>query len=408
MPSLIADKTTGLHLCIAVLGALYHRKCTGEGQMIEVPMLETLASFWLTEHLFGATWTPGARLDGLRPHHQQVPPSVPDQGRLHLRAALHRRALGRRSSSIVERPDLAKDPRFCDRTVRPKHFSELYQVLDSLMKHRTTQEWLDAFDKADIPAMPVRTLEELFDDPHLKATGFFTEREHPTEGPITTFASPLDFEKTKVEFRRHAPRIGGDGVEVLREAGLSDAEIEKLKADKALIVPSPMDRDGAAAYIPAAASGAYPARAGNLRAAADRRRGSIRPDRRGGRRGAAQRLADRRVLCRRLPLPDGRGALFDVLDRAAARGVDVRAAVLAAQSGEQRLRPHLLGHGGGARNAAARGSRLRIRWDRAAARLLPASEELADRCRPPSETAFVGGINLTSQAPSGATMPMSR
>ena len=58
MPSLIADKTTGLHLCIAVLGALYHRKCTGEGQMIEVPMLETLASFWLTEHLFGATWTP--------------------------------------------------------------------------------------------------------------------------------------------------------------------------------------------------------------------------------------------------------------------------------------------------------------------------------------------------------------
>ena len=59
MPSLIADKTTGLHLCIAVLGALYHRKCTGEGQMIEVPMLETLASFWLTEHLFGETWTPG-------------------------------------------------------------------------------------------------------------------------------------------------------------------------------------------------------------------------------------------------------------------------------------------------------------------------------------------------------------
>ena len=88
--------------------------------------------------------------------------------------------------------------------------------------------------------MPVRTLEELFDDPHLKATGFFTEREHPTEGPITTFASPLDFEKTKVEFRRHAPRIGGDGEEVLREAGVSDAEIAKLKADKALIVPGPM------------------------------------------------------------------------------------------------------------------------------------------------------------------------
>jgi len=112
-------------------------------------------------------------------------------------------------------------------------------VLDSLLKHRTTEEWLEAFDKADIPAMPVRTLEELLDDPHLKATGFFTEREHPTEGPITTFASPLDFEKTKVEFRRHAPRIGEDGVEVLREAGVSEADIDKLRAAKALIVPGP-------------------------------------------------------------------------------------------------------------------------------------------------------------------------
>ena len=110
--------------------------------------------------------------------------------------------------------------------------------LDTLLRHRTTGEWLEAFDKADIPAMPVRTLEELFDDPHLKATGFFTEREHPTEGPITTFASPLDFEKTKVEFRRHAPRIGEDGVEVLREAGVCEADIAKLRADGALIVPS--------------------------------------------------------------------------------------------------------------------------------------------------------------------------
>ena len=97
---------------------------------------------------------------------------------------------------------------------------------------------MEAFDNAYIPSMPVRTLEELLDDPHLKATGFFTEREHPTEGPITTFASPLDFEKTKVEYRHHAPRIGEDGVAILREAGMNDAAIEKLKADKTLIVPS--------------------------------------------------------------------------------------------------------------------------------------------------------------------------
>jgi len=237
VPSLIADKTTGLHLCIAVLGALYHRKSTGEGQMIEVPMLETLASFWLTEHLFGETWTPGRGAMGYdRIINKYRHPFPTLDG--YICALPYTDAHWVKFFEIVERPDLAKDPRFCDRTVRPKHFSELYQVLDALMKHRKTQEWLDAFDKADIPAMPVHTLEQLFDDPHLKATGFFTDREHPTEGPIKTFKSPLDFEKTPVEFRRHAPRIGEDGPEVLREAGLSDADIDKLKADKTLIVPS--------------------------------------------------------------------------------------------------------------------------------------------------------------------------
>src|SRR5258707_12357100 len=84
--------------------------------------------------------------------------------------------------------------------------------------------------------MPVRTLEELFDDPHLKATGFFTEREHPTEGPITTFASPLDFEKTKVEFRHHAPRIGGDGGANPGAGGTGAARAGELKAGKTAVV----------------------------------------------------------------------------------------------------------------------------------------------------------------------------
>ena len=236
IPSLIADKTTGLHLCIAVLGALYHRQRTGEGQMIEVPMLETLASFWLTEHLFGKTWNPGRGPMGYdRIINKYRHPFQTLDG--YVCALPYTDQHWITFFGIVDRPDLAKDPRFCDRTVRPRHFSELYQVLDTLLKNRTTAQWLDAFDKADIPAMPVHTLEDLLEDPHLKATGFFTEREHPTEGSITTFASPLDFEKTKTEFRRHAPRIGGDGEEVLREAGFSDATIEKLKADKTLIVP---------------------------------------------------------------------------------------------------------------------------------------------------------------------------
>ena len=237
MPSLIADKTTGLHLCIAVLGALYHRKCTGEGQMIEVPMLETLASFWLTEHLFGATWTPGRGEMGYdRIINKYRHPFPTKDG--YVCALPYTDAHWKTFFELAGRPDLAQEKKFTDKYERPKHFSELYQVLDQLLKDRSTAEWLEAFDKADIPAMPVLTMEQLLEDPHLAATGFFTEREHPSEGPIKTFASPLDFEKTKVEYRHHAPRLGGDGVELLREAGISDAEIETLKADRTLIVPA--------------------------------------------------------------------------------------------------------------------------------------------------------------------------
>ena len=235
IPSLIADKTTGLHLCIAVLGALHHRNSTGEGQMIEVPMFETLASFWLTEHLFGATWTPERGEMGYdRIINEFRKPFPTSDGYICALPYTDKHWVA--FFEIAERPDLATD-RFVDRNERAKHFDELYQILGALLKHRTTNEWLEMFDKADIPAMPVRTLEELLDDPHLQATGFFTEREHPTEGPITTFASPLDFEKTKVEFRRHAPRIGGDGEEVLREAGVSEKDIERLKDEGILIVP---------------------------------------------------------------------------------------------------------------------------------------------------------------------------
>jgi formyl-CoA transferase len=206
--------------------------------MIEVPMLETLAGFWLTEHLFGATWTPERGAMGYDRIINKFRHPFPTKDG-YICALPYTDQHWLTFFELAGLPDLAKEKRFMDRNERAKHFSELYQVLASLLTHRPTEEWLEMFDKADIPAMPVRSLEELRDDPHLKATGFFTEREHPTEGPITTFASPLDFEKTKVEFRRHAPRIGEDGVEVLREAGFSDEAIEELKAEKALIVPPP-------------------------------------------------------------------------------------------------------------------------------------------------------------------------
>ena len=96
------------------------------------------------------------------------------------------------------------------------------------LKKRTTAEWIEALERADIPVQRMNTIEDILADPHLAATGYFTVREHPSEGTIRTLAVPSEWSESQPEYRRHAPRLGEHTREVLKETGLSDAEIGKL------------------------------------------------------------------------------------------------------------------------------------------------------------------------------------
>ena len=235
IPSLIADKTTGLHLAIATLGALVHRQKTGEGQKIEVPMFETMTAFWMTEHLFGETYKPAIGTMGYdRIINKYRHPFETKDG--HICVLPYTDRHWARYFEIVGRPDLAADNRFTDAQQRARRYNELYQIMDEVMRAKTTQEWVGLMEAADIPVMAVRSLEELLHDPHLDAVGFYTEREHPTEGPIVTFRNPMDFERTPTSFRRHAPKLGQDGRQVLAELGYSAERIEALESCGALIV----------------------------------------------------------------------------------------------------------------------------------------------------------------------------
>ena len=160
---------------VAVLGALYHRAQSGEGQMIEVPMLETLASFFLTDHLFGRTFHPPIGTMGYNRIINKYRHPFPTLDG-YICALPYTDRHWERFFELAERPDLAKEPKFTDKRLRAAHFDELYQVLDEILRFRTTKEWLKLFDEADIPAIPVNTLEDLLEDEHLNATGFFTER----------------------------------------------------------------------------------------------------------------------------------------------------------------------------------------------------------------------------------------
>jgi crotonobetainyl-CoA:carnitine CoA-transferase CaiB-like acyl-CoA transferase len=229
VPTIVADKTTALAVVAAVNAALFHRARTGEGQEIEVPMFETLVSFVMTEHLWGRTFEPAEGPAGyVRLLSRERRPLPTRDGHLAVLPYLdgHWRAFCRAAG----RDDQLDDRRFASLGSRLDNIDALYVTLAAEVARRSTAEWTDVLERAGVPATPVRTIEELFDDPHLVETGFFRTHEHPTDGTMRVPAPASRFSRTPAEVRRLAPRLGEHTREVLREAGYADADVEALVA----------------------------------------------------------------------------------------------------------------------------------------------------------------------------------
>lgn len=160
----------------------------------------------------------------------------------HLAMMIYTDAPWRAFFGCIGRPELAEKPKY--RTIRERtvHIDELYQLLDAEMTTRTTAQWQAELERRDIPAARVNTVTDLFADPHLRATGFFEQVDHPSEGPLRLPRRPVGFgpdpvRRTDGAKPLHAPRLGEHSLEVAREAGLGDAEIERLVASGTLGVP---------------------------------------------------------------------------------------------------------------------------------------------------------------------------
>ena len=225
--SVVADKVTGLHVAVAVLAALLHHARTGEGQCIEVPMFETLVGFNMFEHLYGQAYEPPRGSMGYP--RALSPDRRPYRTRDGWIGALP--YTDRQWTALFEianRPDLAEDPRFRTLTSRLAHIDEVYAMLGELLAERTTAEWLEAFDAANIPSMPVNRPDDLIDDPHLAATGFWRTVDHPDLGTLRFPDIPARFSKTPGAIRRVPPKLGEHSVGILAEVGYERAEIDAL------------------------------------------------------------------------------------------------------------------------------------------------------------------------------------
>jgi crotonobetainyl-CoA:carnitine CoA-transferase CaiB-like acyl-CoA transferase len=236
LPTLVADKTTGLHAVYGLLAALLQRERTGEGQLVEVPMLESMVSFTLVEHLYGhvhvpptGQWgytrvlTPNRRPFETKDAYIAIMPYTDKHWPLFF--------------EVAGRPELWDTWRNSSRQDRNSRIDELYSTVGEVTKSRTTAEWMELLDRHNIPCLAVNTLDALPDDPHLQDVGFFEQHEHPTEGSYVQMKHPVRFSAAQTDLRMHPPRHGADGRAVLGELGMSDAEVEALFASGAAAEP---------------------------------------------------------------------------------------------------------------------------------------------------------------------------
>ena len=227
VPMVMTDHITGLIAAQAIGFALYRREKTGHGEAIDVPMLENMASFVTSEHMGPATFDPPVGPSGdnrlLSPDYRPLPTA---DGYITVGPNTNPQAFA--FFDAIGRPELKGDPRFDSASSRTANADAYFKVRAAGLKQKTTAEWLEIFEKLQVPAARYNAIDDLFDDPHLADVGFFAIEEHPSEGRIRRTRIANTFSGGMREDPLPAPRLGEHTRTILAEAGFDAPGIDAL------------------------------------------------------------------------------------------------------------------------------------------------------------------------------------
>jgi len=230
------DISAGLFMCIATLAALHERQNSGEGQMVDISMLDCQVT--VQENAFVRYLNTGEipRAIGTR-HPVTTPFQVFQTKDGHIAVALRG---GFKDQwplfcAIIGRLELIDDPRFETGWSRTQNYETLEPLLNKAMKTKNTEEWVKEFLQASIPCGPVNTIPQIAEDPQITARDMIIEVAHPEAGTLKVVNTPFKFSRTPYKVTEASPSLGEDTEDVLKTvAGLTADEIHALKEDGAL------------------------------------------------------------------------------------------------------------------------------------------------------------------------------
>ena len=221
----VCDKICSQIAAHATLAALLSRATNGAGQLVEVPMFEAMVGFNLVEHQSGMIFEPPLGPTGYeRSMVEHRNPYATKDG--FVCALPYTTKHWQTFFSIMEREEMVEDPRVTDPKLRSEKIGELYELVSELVSDWHTKELLEALVAGDIPHGEATMLDDLFDDSHLNAVGFFQSHSHPTEGNIKLTSPPVKLSETPTSIRELPPVLGQNSSEILRELGYSEIDIQ--------------------------------------------------------------------------------------------------------------------------------------------------------------------------------------
>jgi crotonobetainyl-CoA:carnitine CoA-transferase CaiB-like acyl-CoA transferase len=229
----VADLVTGMYACTAILAALRHRDLTGEGQWIDMALLDTQVAMLAN---LGANYlVTGRAPERIGNAHQNIVPyQVFEVADGHLILAVGNDAQFARFCEVAGAHEIAADPRFSTNADRVRHRSTLIPLLAERMKTRARNAWIDALEAAKVPCGPINDLSEVFADPQVVHREMTVSIPHSAAGNVRLVASPIKMSATPVQYRRPPPLLGEHTDEVLAELGYTVEDVVALRADGAI------------------------------------------------------------------------------------------------------------------------------------------------------------------------------